>query len=62
MAVFINSAGAMKYVTGNKISDVLHAIAKHVHPNLAKDELKRFLLHSGRVWALVLLNEAGIDR
>jgi hypothetical protein len=31
------------------ISDVLHAIAKHVHPDLTEVELKRFLSHSGRV-------------
>ncbi len=51
----------MKYVTGNKISDVLRAVAKHVHSDLAEDELKRFSLHSGRVWALVLLDEAGMS-
>ncbi len=60
MAVFINNTGAKKYVTGNKFLDVLHAIAKHVHPNLTEDELKRFLSHSDRVWALVLLDEAGM--
>jgi hypothetical protein len=61
MAVFIKNAGAKKYVTGNKISDVLCAVAKHVHPDLIEDEFKRFSLHSGRVWALVLLDEAGMS-
>jgi hypothetical protein len=49
-----------KYLTGKKISDVLHSIARAVHPDLCEDEIKRFSLHSGRVWALVFLDEAGM--
>ena len=49
-----------KYLTGNKIADVLRSIARVVHPDLSEDEIKRFSSHSGRVWALVLLDEAGM--
>ncbi len=46
---------------GNKISDVLCSIARAVHPDLSEDKIKRISLHSGQVWALVLLDEAGMN-
>ena len=49
MGLFVNKSGSTKYLTGNKIQDI------------TKDELKRFSSHSGRVWALVLLDEAGMS-
>ncbi len=57
----MNKFGSTKYLTGNKIQDVLQSIAKVVHPDLTEDEIKRFSSHSGRVWALVLLDEAGMS-
>ncbi len=60
MAVFVNKFGIKKYLTGNKISDVLRSFARAVHLDLSKDESKGFLAHLGRVWALVLLDEAGM--
>jgi hypothetical protein len=61
MAIFVNKHGDTKYLMGNKISDVLHSIARAVHPDLSEDEIKRLSLHSGQVWALVLLDEAGMN-
>jgi hypothetical protein len=40
---------------------MLHIIARIVHPDLSKDDIKRFSSRSGRVWALVLLDEAGMS-
>ncbi len=60
MAVFVNKNGITRYPTGKKISDVLWSIARAVHPDLLKDAIKRFSSHSGWVWALVLLDEAGM--
>ncbi len=60
MAVFVNKSNATKYLTGNKILDVLRSIARAVHLDLTEDELKKFSSHLGRVWALVLLDEAGM--
>ena len=60
MAVFLNSKGVKKYLTGNKIAEILRSIAMVVHPDLTDEELKKFSSHSGRVWALVLLDEAGM--
>jgi hypothetical protein len=61
MAVFVINNGKIKYLTGNKISDVLCTFARKVHPDLSEDEIKRFSSHSGRVWALVLLDKAGMS-
>jgi hypothetical protein len=60
MAVFVNKSNTTKYLTGNKIVEVLCSIVKVVHPDLTKEELKKFSSHSGRVWALVLLDKAGM--
>jgi hypothetical protein len=60
MAVFVNKSGKKKYLTGNKVSDVLCLVARAVYPNLSEDEIKQFSLHSGRDWAIVLLDEAGM--
>ena len=60
MAVFVNKSNTTKYLTSNKFAEVLCSIAKAVHPDLTKEELKKLSSHSGRVWALVLLDEAGM--
>jgi hypothetical protein len=61
MGVYENHQGLVKYLTGNKISELLQAVAKKCHPDLTKDEISRFSSHSGRVWAVVLLDEAGMN-
>ena len=62
MGVFVNKFGITRYLTGNKIQEVLQSIARSVHPDLTKDEIKHFSSHLGsRVWALVLLDEAGMS-
>jgi hypothetical protein len=60
MGVFVNKHGIVKYLTGSKISEVLQSVANACHPDLTRDELMRFSSHSGRVWAIVILNEAGM--
>jgi len=60
MGLFVNKFGITKYLTGNKIADTLCFAARTAHPDMPGDELKRFSSHSGRVWALVLLDEAGM--
>jgi len=61
LAVFLNHQNQKKYLTGSKIAEVLQATASLVHPELTNDEISRFSSHSGRVWALVLLDEAGMS-
>ena len=61
MGVFVNKFGIKKYLTGGKIAEILRSVAKRVHPDWSANELSRILSHSGRVWALVLLDEAGMS-
>jgi hypothetical protein len=60
MGVFANKHGIVKYLTGSKISEVLQSVAKACHPHLMRDVLMHFSSHSGRVWAIVILNKAGM--
>jgi len=60
MAMKINAEKSeMKYLTGNRVKTLLRKIARKVHPDLSDDEVSRFSAHSFRVWACVLLSEAG---
>ncbi len=61
MGVSVNKFGIKKYLTGGKITKVLQSVAKKVHLDYRADELSRIFLHSGQVWALVLLDEAGMS-
>ena len=61
LAIFVNKTGAIKYLTASKIADVIRAAARTVHPDLTEEEIKKFSAHSIRVWACVLLSEAGKD-
>jgi hypothetical protein len=60
MGVFVNKHGIVKYLTGSKISEVLQSVAKACRPDLIRDEIMHFRSHSGRVWAIVILDEAGM--
>ena len=60
MGVFVNKHGIVKYLTGSKISEVLQSVTKACHPDLTRDEIMRFSSHSGRVWAIIILDEAGM--
>ena len=61
MGVFVNKFGIKKYLTGGKIAEVLRSVAKKVHPDWSANELIHISSHSGQVWALVLLDEAGMS-
>jgi hypothetical protein len=59
--VYLNHQIIVKYLTGNKISELLESIAKHCHPDLTKDETSRFSSRKERVWPVVLIDEAGMN-
>jgi hypothetical protein len=59
VAVYKTKKGKVIYLTGNKIAELLLKAVKEVWPDTTSDELKRYSTHSLRVWACVLLNEAG---
>ena len=47
------------YLTGNRIALLLREAVKKVRPSTPSAELKQYSAHSLRVWACVLLDEAG---
>jgi hypothetical protein len=49
------------YLTGSRIAFLLRAAAKKVFPTMSKKQLNRYSAHSLRVWACVLLDEAGMS-
>jgi hypothetical protein len=51
--------GKVIYLTGNKIAKLLWKAIKKVRPNTIPDKLKRYSAHSLKVWACILLDEAG---
>ena len=52
----------VRYPTTNKITEVFQsAVTKTCHPDLTRDENMCFSSHSIRVWAVVLLDEAGMN-
>jgi hypothetical protein len=50
---------AMAYITGSRMAFHFRAAAKAVRPNISKDDKQQYSAHSMRVWACVLLDEAG---
>ena len=59
IAVYKTKKGKVIYLTGNKIAELLRMAVKEVRPGTTPDELKRYSDHFLRVWACVLLDEAG---
>ncbi len=60
LSSFLEPSWPKKYLTANKIAQILQTDARSVHPDLSKDKISHFSSHSGRVRALVLLDEAGM--
>ena len=47
------------YITGSRVTALLRKAVRLVYPDKSKEELNKFSAHSFRVWACVLLDEAG---
>ncbi len=60
IAVYKTKKGKVIYLTGNKIAELLQKAVKEVRPDTTPDKLKWYSAHSLRVWACVLLEEAGM--
>jgi hypothetical protein len=50
---------ALAYITGSRIAILFRAAARAVRPTISKEEEQQFSAHLLRVWACVLLDEAG---
>jgi hypothetical protein len=59
VAVYKTKKGKVIYLTGNKIAKLLWKAVKEVRPNTTSDKLTQYSAHSLRVWACLLLKEAG---
>jgi hypothetical protein len=49
------------FITGSRIATLLCKAVKKVRPSTSADNLKKYSAHSLRVWAYVLLDEAGMS-
>jgi hypothetical protein len=49
------------YITGSRIATLIREAVKKVRPSTSSDDLKKYSTHSLRVWACVLLDEAGMS-
>ena len=59
VACYLNKKKKFVYLTGTRIAALYRQAAKAVYPKTPKSELARYSAHSLRVWACVLLDEAG---
>lgn len=59
VAFYTNKKGEKLYLTGTKIAELFRKAVKSCRPETTKEELSRYSAHSVRVWACVLLDEAG---
>jgi hypothetical protein len=50
---------ALAYITGSRIAILFQAAARAMRPSISKEEEQGYSAHSLRVWACVLLDEAG---
>lgn len=60
LAVY-KSRGKTRYMTNQVLTDMIRDATKKSHPHMTKEELSKYSCHSYRVWACVLLHEAGKD-
>lgn len=59
LCVYRDANGRMKYLTSSDLTKYIREVAKAAHPSMTKKEIMKFSCHSIRVWACVLLHEAG---
>jgi hypothetical protein len=61
VACYRTKKAPLLYITGNRIATLIHKAVKKVQPFTLSDDLKKYPAQSLRVWACVLLDEAGIS-
>jgi hypothetical protein len=59
LAMYKTNQGEHLYLMGGKIAELLQGAVKRIRPNTSPEDVKRYAAHSWRVWACVLLDEAG---
>jgi hypothetical protein len=61
VACYRTKKAPLLYITGSRIATLLRKAVKKVRPSTSANKLKRYSAHSLRVWACVLLDEAGMS-
>jgi hypothetical protein len=61
VACYRTKKAPLLYITGSRIATLLRKAVKKVRPSTSADDLKKYFAHSLRVWACVLLDEAGMS-
>jgi hypothetical protein len=59
MCVYSDKKERMRYLTRQEMTDYIRSVAKELYPHMTKADLAYYSCHSFRVWAAVLLHEAG---
>ena len=57
----VDAKAPLLYITGSRIATLLRKAVKKVQPSTSANDLKKYSTHSLRVWACVLLDEAGMS-
>jgi hypothetical protein len=61
VACYRTEKAPLPYITGSRIATLLRKAVKKVRPSTSAEDLKKYSAHSLRVWARVLLEEAGMS-
>ncbi len=61
VACYRTKKAPLLYITGSRIATLLRKAVKKVRPSTSANDLKKYFAHSLRVWACVLLDEAGMS-
>ena len=59
MAATLDAKGNIRYLSNGRIATLLRSATRKVHPDLSEDDIEQYSSHSFRVFACVLLDEAG---
>ena len=59
LTIYKDKDDQMKYMTHQKVTDIIRKAVKAVYPNMPNETLLRYSCHSIRVWACVCLDEVG---
>ena len=57
LTIFKNKSGEIKYMTHQKVTEIIRTAVKKVYPDMPKATLQKYSCHSIRVWACVCLDE-----
>ncbi len=61
VACYRTKKAPLLYTTGSRIATLLREAVRKVQPSTSANDLKKYSAHSLRVWACVLLDEAGMS-